>query len=391
MPDENVNNAEAVVQEQQESTVLPIDKAQRVVLGELADLVFARDKILQSTISALIAARQLYAVGYKDLSLRLAKYTPKQRKELYGTAVKHAKDRTADTPDALNNLPDAQEDELFDLLEHVFLQSTSGAAGRFTSEALQQGLKDVVIPWMEKVVPFHDQAEREYQLEVAKTQDDARRARRVPLGIKFDAQLGSDLSRDKPLILVGWGPAVLWVLDQMVQYAIQAHDDQLYAVARLFAKAPKIEPNKQLCRIGGKAWENCCRTNKSFYELFAAKLLPQLQAPLDLLVVDDLPYAVSGVGLIQGDIGTKTNVAQKRLHDFCRKAGAALIGAVPLLDGKLPNLNAPAWEACRNFCNLRVVQATEVGEQYSIVVGNTEAVMADKAAITERTVSKLIL
>lgn len=263
-------------------------------------------------------------------------------------------------------------------------------------------LKTAVEPWLHDVVKQHIGWEKESQQQAWDAWEKARRERPIPVGVTFrvsgdahDGQgqdQGDTLLRNNSLVLFGWRPAVLWLLDLMVNNVLLSKEQQLYTVVRLQRQAGKIEPQPRLHRLGGKSWEDCCRSGSSWPKLFQEKILMQLSDPPDLLVVDDLPYAGQSAGLTVGSLARKAGAAHRRLRQWADKAGCGIVGAITS-DEKIPPAPFGSdWESLKNYSTLRPVSVEEVGEKYKIILGKDIATFwVEKSVLDGATGSKLIL
>ncbi len=327
-------------------------------------LIDKRENIAQ-TVAAMMASRQLYAVAVRDLELIAAAIPEAERQALFQTALSQLKEPPAELPDPLAT---------FELVEEMLIQAAAyGASKPFSDATLFLGLRKTVLPWLEKTVERHNRiAAKEKQVEI-EAHEQARRERPVPIGVVHTSEKEPKLYRDRSLVLFGWRPAVLWVLDQMVTGALAARDEQLYTVIRLMTRTTKVEPQAHLLRLGGRDWEDCCKNGTSWPKLFQSRLLTQLSDPPDLLVVDDLAHAGKSTSLLGGSPARMAGNAQKRFRDWCNKIGCALIGGV-LIDSQEPVFPASMeWEQLRTFTTLRAVGVTEIGENYRITVGRDAA------------------
>lgn len=337
-------------------------------------LIDSRENIAQ-TVAAMMASRQLYAVAVRDLELLTANIPEAERLALYQTALSQLKEPPAEPPEPLAT---------FELVEEMLIQAAAyGASKPFSDATLFLGLKETVIPWLENTVKRHNRiAAKEKQVEI-EAYEQARRERPVPIGVVHTEGKEPKLPRDRSLVLFGWRPAVLWVLDQMVTGALAARDDQLYTVIRLMTKATKVTPQPHLLRLGGRDWEDCCKNGTSWPKLFQSRLLSQLADPPDLLVVDDLAHAGKSTSLLGGSPARMAGNAQKRFRDWCNKIGCALVGGVLFGSQEAVSPASMEWEQLRTFTTLRSVGVVEVGDNYRITLGRDAAFFTVEKAVLD--------
>lgn len=337
-------------------------------------LIDSRENIAQ-TVAAMMASRQLYAVAVRDLELITAGFPEAERLALFQAALSQLKEPLAEPPDPLAT---------FELVEEMLIQAAAyGASKPFSDATLYLGLKKTVLPWLEKTVQRHNRlAAKEKQVEI-EAYEQARRERPVPIGMVHTEGKEPTLPRDRSLVLFGWRPAVLWVLDQMVTGALAARDDQLYTVIRLMTKATKVTPQAHLLRLGGRDWEDCCKNGTSWPKLFQSRLFPQLSDPPDLLVVDDLAYAGKSTSLLGGSPARMAGNAQKRFRDWCNKIGCALVGGVLFDNQELVSPASMEWEQLRTFTTLRAVSVVATGDNYRITLGRDAAFFTVEKAVLD--------
>lgn len=297
---------------------------------------------------------------------------------------------------ALQRLLD-RETDVHPLVADVLVQSAAhGAAQAFDEQILLKGYQETVFPWMLRTVAQHNAEDREELKKQFEAEEEARRQRDVPIGVALDPGGSLSLPRSQSLVLTGWRPAVLWVLDQIVTHTLAARDQQTYTVVRFQAGTTQQKPDAYLLRLGGKAWAGCCNSNSSLPKLAAAAIYPLLQLPPDLLVVDDLPAAITN-GLVGRASASVAGDAHRRLRKMANEVGCGLVGAILQPTEDPPDLSPPPWENLRTFTTLRPVKvireaANLAPGQVRILVGrNAHYWDVDQAVLDSYGGSGLIL
>lgn len=356
--------AEAAKVEKPQTTVGPMAEVapgQREIAGAITRKLAESNEGVAAVVGTMIASRQLYAMASRDLEVQMGAIKDKDRRKIFDEVV-----------EAMEVKPEGEFDplETFDLVEEMLVQSSAYAAAKpFNENILFRGIRETVLPWMVKTVDRHNVEAANQRKEELDAWEEARRERPVPLGVKYDHEGGDTLERTRSLVLYGWRPAVMWVIDQIVTHVLASKGDQLFTVLRLMTHLGKVQARRQLIRVGGKDWEGCCKSSTSWPKVFQAKVLKQLSDPIDLMVIDDLAHAGKSSGIIGGSKPRMAGNAQKRFRDWATKVGSAIVAAVPL-DEKEPISPAGIeWEQLRTFTTLRPVWVQEEGEKYKIIVG----------------------
>ena len=317
-------------------------------LSEKAQSLLLQNKDLVQCVGAMLASRQLYAMALHDMDFRV------------------------------DQLDEADEDKA--ALKEIFISSAAQQASNpFEETELFTGMQQTVMPWMEKVSKEHTDAELVVRQEEYAAAEQERRARGVAINFTYEQVTDdegnvsdvSSLDRERSLVLVGWEPAVLWVLNKVLSAATEPEallDEETPRQIMLLSRTNKLHQDPRILTVGGKGWEDCAKSNGSWPKQFLAEYLDKVKEPLDLFVVADLPYARTGFNF-QSD-SAKASDAQKVLRKWATGMGSAMIGAVPLGTEKLPDLNTPDWEKLRMFSTLRGVTAKERDNgNYDIKVG----------------------
>jgi hypothetical protein len=322
-------------------------------LSEKAQGLLLSDDGLRQVVGAMLASRQLYAMALHDMDVRV-------------------------------DMLDGEEEER-DQLREVFISSAaSQAANPFDENELLQGMRETVMPWMERVSKEHNSLEESTRRTEIREAEVERRNKDVGIGVAYTQTESTeedsdgtemdgvyDLNRVRTLVLVGWKPAVLWVINHVLEYVTSPE-----AFASSLAPKQTVvltregggHKDPRIMTIGEQAWENCARSNEAWQRTFQESYLDKLKDPMDLFVVTDLSHAREGHSF-QSDIA-KAADAQKKLRKWATIMGAAFVGGVLLDSKKLPDFNTPIWEQLRLFTYLRGVAVEERKDgDYDIIVG----------------------
>jgi len=322
-------------------------------LSEKAQGLLLSDDGLRQVVGAMLASRQLYAMALHDMDVRV-------------------------------DMLDGEEEER-DQLREVFISSAaSQAANPFDENELLQGMQETVLPWMKRVSGEHNSLEESTRRTEIREAEVERRNKDVGIGVAYTQTESTeedsdgtemdgvyDLNRVRTLVLVGWKPAVLWVINHILEYVTSPE-----AFASSLAPKQTVvltregggHKDPRIMTIGGQAWENCARSNEAWQRTFQESYLDKLKDPMDLFVVTDLSHAREGHSF-QSDIA-KAADAQKKLRKWATIMGAAFVGGVLLDRKKLPDFNTPIWEQLRLFTYLRGVAVEERKDgDYDIIVG----------------------
>ena len=320
--------------------VLVSDEQRAFITAGAWSRVLMQKPPYKATLAAMIAARQLYAVAYAELQKLVA----------------------------------AEKPQPHDMTEDLLVQSAMHEAAKpFDQNAVISGFVGSVMPWLADVADAANAADAAQAMGDMEALDRERRETPLDVGFRADPQQAEPhLSRGRSLVLAGWRPAVLYVLDQIVARVLAAkHNGFLATVVRLQREQPrKGEEELRYLRLGRKRWEGCCNSNNGLVRVAAEYLAPQMSHPADLVVCDDLPAAVTNAyagkpaGAIAGD-------AHKRLRDWANRDGAAVAAGVPLPERDTPDVSAPEWEQLRTFATLRPVVVEERDDAYRLRVGNS--------------------
>lgn len=358
--------AAAAAEPEAEPEAEPIPADQVVLARALMRWLVEKHPRVSDAVEAMIAARQLYIVAYRELESLLA------TDDQWDSWIKHA---LASLPEPLTELP-APRDVISVTEEGLVGAVAAHASKPFNEQQLFPRLKQVVFPWLERTVERHNRNEQAQQQEEIAEAEAARRARPLPIGLRRDPEGESLLPRSQRLVLVGWQPAVRYLLDQITSSVLAASDEQLFCIVRLMSQISGQSPDHaRLLRFGDNLWKGCCRRGTTWPRLFTDMVFPQLSQAVDLLICDDLALAGLGSGLVGGSAARQAAEALKHFHRWCDKAGAGLVAAVPLPLPNLPALEGPGWESLGVHTQLRAVQVEKTKTQYRLTIGKNAQVL----------------
>ena len=311
-------------------------------LSDLAQELVVSDQGLRQLVGSMVASRQLYAMAIHDLDLRF-----ESDKDLYSKV--------------------AEEDRA--PLKEIFISSAATQASHpFEENDLLAGFHNTVIPWMKEVSSLHTEEESRLLKEEYEESEKVRRSENVSLGLGLIPEDEDELDRERSLVLVGWAPALAYLVGKVIDHSLSKALDFNQVVH--LAKTSRKSPDHRLLEIGGKAWENCAKSNSSWGKIFTEKYLDKVSGPVDLFIVSDL--SATATGSTFQSVASICSSSQYRLRKWATSMGAAMIGCIPFPDQKLVDLNTPDWEKLRMFSRLRFVSAvTRPDGNYDILVGRT--------------------
>lgn len=315
-----------------------------VAAGAWARKLMGKPKY-KAAVAALIAARQLYVVAYHELQDALAAETPPPHEMTQDMLVQSAMHEAA-KPFDLNN--------------------TIG------------GFMGSVLPWLGDVADAKNKAEAAAVLKEQQELDDLRRSTPLDIGFRYDPELEEpSLPRDRSLVLVGWRPAVEFVIDQIVNAVlVSRREAMLSTVVRFQREQPRRgEENVYLIRLGVERWRGFCNTANGVIKVTSEYVAPQMSHPADLIVCDDLGAALT-TGFKGRPIGAVAGDAHKRLRDVAKREGAGVVAGVPLDFKGFAEISGPEWEQLRTFTTVRPVRVLESADnldpgKYRVFVGRS--------------------
>lgn len=300
-----------------------------------------KDKAISQTLIAMVTCRQLYAVAYREMQDNLAAYPE-------GT------------------IPDMTEDVLMGSAMHH-------AALPFSEHTVMQSVVTTLLPWVADVIDRHTSADEEAEVEAKAARERERREKAIPLGfdpttVPQEARIDPEepvgvLPRDRGLILVGWHPALLWLIDRILQGVLEA---QLVTV-RLSDVARRAEASSRMIRLGGGHWYGCCNTKAGIPRLILDSITTKVSGSIDLLVCDNMVKAYTKSYIGRAD-GATAGDAHKRFAEFAKGVGCGFIGLVPRQEQDVVNITGPEFEQLRTFARVLAVNVTRGPETYTVRV-----------------------
>jgi hypothetical protein len=352
-----------------DETLQPVEP-ERVSDEELEKLAAAAKKVLEDSrllrqcVGSMVAARQLYAMCIQELDRQMEKLPEDQRHP--------------------------------DLTDYLIQATTHQAAQPFNEQDLYAGFQETVYPWMVDTVDRHNREDKRQRQDDLEAFEQQRRSTPLPIKVTYDPELGDRLPRDRALVLVGWTPAVQYLLDNIVNSVLAANDPALFCVIRLQSRLLDLSEQgpDRLYRLDGRSWENCCRSGLSWPRLFQQQLLRQMEQAPDLLICDDLARACRPGGSTEKPTRQAAE-SHKRLREWCLKVGTAMIGGVPLDHRVPPDLSGTEWSQLRTWSWLRPVWVEELENDplyYNLYVGRDNLVgRVPRRRLDEASSSPLII
>lgn len=302
-------------------------------------------KEFKQVVGSLAAFRQCYAVAYRKLH------------------------------EMLQAEPEGTVDPM---VEDLLIQSAMYESSKaFNEHTLMDGVINSVLPWLAETIDQHVEDDKKQEQAERDEAEEARRATPIPLGFKHAPQQeDANLTRERGLVLVGWRPAVEWLLDKITEQVLLAKQPT-FTVVRFMERPPKGEPNPHLIRLARNAWKGCCNTKESLPLVMGEFVFDMLQAPPDLLMCDCLPDAYTRSFTGRAD-GATAGDAHRVFSKWCKEACCAFVGGVPTGDKLSPDLKGNEFEQLRTFAHLRSIEVLEEAEglapdHYRIVVSHHAA------------------
>jgi hypothetical protein len=345
--------------------VLARDRGEEAVAveqcGVWLDTLVRGSPEVASVLSAMVALRRGYVVAYRELFDELARQSEIGKAE-HGL-----------------ELPP-------ELADFAVQYAMYEAAKPFNEHAAMQGLMDA-LPRLGEAIDRHSAADAESRKADAKEAAEQRAETPIPVGVKFNPHQEEppSLDRAKSLVLIGWAPAVNWVLDRVCENVLLAR----LTVVRLMDKAPAArDQHRFLVRIGGNAWAGCANSERQLALTMGEHAADKLSAAPDLLVCDDLTKAYS-LGFAGRAGAANAGDAHRKLRAWCDKGQCGLVGAVPLDSPEIPD-PGPEFEQLKTFTQLRPVRVDPDGGDYVITVGDAARFTVPRETL-DRAGSKILL
>jgi len=372
-PQESVEESlqEAIEQEEQSSpaaeaaTATPTEEQQRQareleVAAQAANHLAQENVDYQLLLSGMLASRQLYAMCLYELE-RLCDRTD------FKKVVRFENSQTV----GLTN----EQQVLF---KEILINSAATQAQQpFDENQLLRGLVQTVIPWIQDTVTKHNEQQDKQNKQHARDEEERRVQRPINVQMAIFPEQQEEpqdqLQRQQSVLLIGWQPAVQWVLNRLAAGVVDAEYSNVYQAVHLTRNKP-AQRLERFEYVPEKGWEKAATSFNEFQRLYISRIQPALQEPMDLLLIDDVAHAGNDASFMP--LVSRVNEAQKKLKQWCKKAGCLLIGGVPLPRHLKDNeLHQSEYTTLRTHNVLRGVTAQRVdrddeqGAYYQIHVG----------------------
>lgn len=311
-------------------------------------------------LASMLASRQLYTMCLYELE-RLADETDFKAIEIEDETYEGLK------PNQMVMLSEI-------LINAAAVQSQQS----FDEQMLFNGMTSIVFPWMQEVVKKHTLIQKKLRRETFNKQEAERVATPLSLGIPIfppdETTTGYTIQRHKPLMLIGWEPAVRWLLDHITGESMK-YGSNVEQMLRLHSGGAPGHNDPRIWYVPKLEWGSITSTNTAFQQLYSRNIESNLINPVDVMLVDDLTHAYKGLSF--GSVHSVANEAQKKLKKWAEVAGCLLIGCVILPRHlKANELNTTEFETLRMHNVLRSVCAetiqVEGSEWYKVMLGAYE-------------------
>jgi len=265
----------------------------------------------------------------------------------------------------------------------------------FDEQVLFAGMTQTVFPWMQTVVKKHSEHQAAEKKKGNEQREELRVSTPINLGFQFYAETEAiethAINRHKPVLLVGKQDAVRWLLHRITESVLTPASGATQ-LTRLLEGAPKIT-DSHLVNIPKDVWENCASSNTGFQKIYDFFVYPKLNEPVDLLIVDNLLQTCKGMTSIP--ITSIANEAQRRFKNWGEKAGALVLGCIPLdRELRANELNGTEYETLRVHNIIRGVVAEPCvindAPHFKICVGQHEVAQIPAAELEAFHFSKII-
>jgi hypothetical protein len=326
-----------------------------------------------STVASMIGLRRAYAVAYRELQEQI-----------------EASQATLDQQGQGEEIP-------AEFCDFAVQYAMWAASKPFNEHDMMSGVLETILPWLADVVDSHTVADEKAAMEERAELNERRRNTPLPIGVKHTpAQEGTSLARDRALVLIGWEPAVRWLMDEMCSNVLntQEHD---FRIVRCLTRPPNAsEQHARMIRLAPSAWSGVANSDRDIDKMVFEFIEPTAGGPVDMVAIDNLSLAFTG-GFVGRNPYANAGDAHRRLKKWTDKLGAGLVATVPTETYQLPDFSGNEFEQLKTFANLRPVAVTDgAGEgkddHYKVVVGTEATVFyVPKATIDAYSTSKLIL
>lgn len=294
----------------------------------------------KNAISLLIAARQMYAIGYVELQQQLE-------------AIQEG------------------GQELPHLTQDILIQSAMYTASKpFSEHTFMQNLTSTVLPALAAVIDRHSEKDEQEERRLRAEYERQQATRAVPMPCRVDVDdERPELTRERSVTLTGNANACRLYVHRTLDLIAKA--TPAFTVLWL---DDRVEPSRgddaQVFRVPADVWRGCANSADSFAQMLS-RYLTQLasrgrEAPhrLDLVICNNLSMTFSA-GYRGRDAGANAGDGHKRIWQWCQKHSAGLLGFVPKVtnvDDSDPDTKDPALEQLRTFSRLRPLRLRRVDD-----------------------------
>jgi hypothetical protein len=257
-----------------------------------------------------------------------------------------------------------------------------------------------LLPWAGEAAVRIQRRWQEIRAMEREREERERQAQPVVLPWAFDATGNGELARGgHVLLLVGWRPAVMWLLDEMCAGLIK-HTETNVLRLTVFAPAPDRPQSPQVVEFVD--WARCLRTSSSMGEYMTGKSEEAkhgsgrwTEGKPDLLIVDDILQAgPPSLAIRQGQTVSLSTVNQslKRIRAWARSTGAAAVAGLPMLERVPPDLSSPElaarWADVLSHNCVRRVYVSDGGDDFVLALESSRQIFKVPRSVLRPTVIK---
>lgn len=308
-------------------------------------------------------------------------------RQMYVVALRELHDQVA----ALNK--DKPEEDLLHpgLVDFATQYAMYQASKPFNEHHLMRMVGETLLPFMGEVIDKHSDEDATTAAKEQATNAIARQERLVPIDLAASPhQEGRELRKDRSLVLVGYEPALLWLIEEICKKVMNAdHPAGGFMTVRCRTVAPpREEQHAWLANIAPNAWAGCANGDRHVEMFMGRHVIDKIAASPELLIFDDLALA-SNAGFAGRPPAAYAGDAQRRLRKWCDKADCGMIGLLPCDEMKEPDLSGHEYDQLRTFADLRPVDCTIAGDKAIICIGQEdirEVPLADLERCKRRTI-----
>jgi hypothetical protein len=362
--EDNDQSGPAAVEQPLSAEELKVAESMTLV-AVVANRLVGHDPRYGRLVASMLASRQLYAMCLYELERVCGDTNFKQASKAEGE----------------EDLEVAKEldDEQLVMLKEILISSAAVQAQQpFDEKLLFNGMVNTVFPWMRDVVALHTSMQNQQRKAEFTQQEAVRVTKPIAFNVQFfpktEESAGFRVPRQKPVLFVGSRPAVMWLLDHVLENALKKNTN-VEQILRLNAGGKPKHSDSQIWYVPKSDWQAVAETNMAFQRLYEQNVMSNLIAPVDLLIVDDLIHARNDLTFAAAT--TKANESQKKFKRWAEAAGCLLVGCLPLdRDLRANELNRPEFETLRMHNIVRGVATEKIqvaGEEWcKLSVGQHE-------------------